>query len=278
MAEKLNLEKYRETGQHRFVVRIDPEVEDAVDQALALLDDNKVELAESRLSELSRLHPDLYVTQYGMGALLAMQGNLPEAVAYFDRCLTLFPYCVEAWYNKGIAHRQLLDISNMLKSMRKVVELGEPELDCVTEAQRLLAETGQMIFRNNGLSIDDYLRSAEEFDRAFAYLRDGRHEKALAGFQRVLKINHNHQQSYGNIGLCHALLGRREEALAAFDRALEIDPDYQPARLNRLVVLSQGDGKNLLNNREMIETEYYKDCVKAPEKNLFRRILSMTRG
>ena len=60
------------------------------------------------------------------------------------------------------------------------------------------------------------------------------------------------------LGLCLASMGRKREARAALDRALEIDPDYEPAKINRGMVLTMAEGQRPRNIRS-VEVEYYRE-------------------
>jgi tetratricopeptide (TPR) repeat protein len=61
----------------------------------------------------------------------------------------------------------------------------------------------------------------------------GRFDAAMQWYDRFLKIIPNAAAAY-NRALCLLDLDRREEALAGLDRALEIEPEHQPARSMRL--------------------------------------------
>jgi tetratricopeptide (TPR) repeat protein len=80
------------------------------------------------------------------------------------------------------------------------------------------------IYKENGLSLDVYLKCDDMFEDAYASMQNGEYEKALMGFQAVVAINSKNPQSYGNMGICYAQLGKKAEAFAAFDKALELDP------------------------------------------------------
>jgi len=67
----------------------------------------------------------------------------------------------------------------------------------------------------------------------------------VLGFKKCLEINKNHPQSWGNLGICLAMLGKKEESLKAFNMALAIDPSYSPAKTNRILVESLKEGEEL---------------------------------
>lgn len=244
-AEKYGIDKMKKSNFKEFTVRIDPELDKAVDNALRLVQKGDLARGELQLTGLLEKHPKVHKVQYGMGTLHAMKGNFAEAVFFLDKCLETFPYFVEAWFNKAVAHKNLMDLRNTIKSFRKVVEFGEREDHLVITAQKALRDMETTISRDYGLTLDLYLKSMNEFDSAFAQMKNKEYEKAIAGFRNVLEFSNKHPQSYGNIGLCYSFLGKREEALAAFDKALAIDPNYQPAQKNKALLLSLQDGQKM---------------------------------
>jgi tetratricopeptide (TPR) repeat protein len=63
--------------------------------------------------------------------------------------------------------------------------------------------------------------------------RQGRHEKALASYDRALAIRPEDVQALSNRGVTLGELGRHEDALTSYNKALALRPDYAPALSNR---------------------------------------------
>lgn len=131
-----------------------------------------------------------------------MKGNYSDSITYFDKCLEIFPYFVEAWlFNKGASHKILLDVGNTIKSFQKVLKFGDRKDHFVITAHEFLRDMEGKIHRDTGLSLELYVQSMEEFDEAFLNMQNKGYEEAITGFQNVLAVNKNHPQSYGNLGL-----------------------------------------------------------------------------
>jgi tetratricopeptide (TPR) repeat protein len=242
-----------------FIAESDPGVEREVDKALTFAKNGNIAKGEELLIDMIRKHPDLYIVQYGRGTAQAMKGDYSTAITYFDKCLEIFPYFAEAWFNKGISHKNLLDIGNAVKCLKKAIEFGESEDEFVKSARDFLKGMGESIYRDSGLSLDIYLQAIDQFDSAFLKMRNREYEDAISGFLKVCELYNNHTQSYGNLGLCYSFLGKKEEALSAFDRALEIDPGYEPAIKNRAILLSLKDGEKMPSIGKTVE--FYKQVV-----------------
>lgn len=259
----------REPTKH-FLMRIDPEVDEAVDHALAMVESGQTRAGERLLSDLLINHPDIHSVQYAMGTVCLMKGQYDEALAYFDRAIAIFPAFVEAWFNKGACYQKKLDVGGMIRAYQKVLELGDPAEDFVRTARETLTSLEKQICTDTGLRLEDYLRSMDMFHEAFAAMENRQWATALAGFQKVVALNRNSPQSYGNMGICYGFLGQKQEALAAFDKALELDPHYEPARANRELAVALQEGEEL--NYEFQSVEYYKDQT-LKERSLKQRSL-----
>jgi tetratricopeptide (TPR) repeat protein len=156
----------------------------------------------------------------------------------------------------------------MIKAYQKVVEIGDPADEFVSRANDVIKEMENRIRQDTNLTLDQYFKGMDKFNEAFAAMQNHEWEKALIGFQEVLRIDSKHTQSYGNIGICYAHLGQREEAIEALDKALELDPNYESAILNRAAVSSLKEGEKL--NAEFKAVDYYKDYL-VERKSLFEK-------
>ncbi|MFA7059808.1 MAG: tetratricopeptide repeat protein [Pedobacter sp.] len=258
-AERYGIEKMKKRQFRDFIAEINPNVDSEVDKALTFVENGNIAKGEELLIDLIRKHPNLYIVQYGMGTVQAMKGNYSGSIAYFDNCLNIFPYFTEAWFNKGISYKNLLDVGNAIKSLQKVIELGESEDDFVKTAREFVKDMAESIHRDTGLSLDIYLREMDRFDSAFLKMQNREYEEAISGFLKVCESYEQHAQSYGNLGLCYAFLGKKQEALSAFDKALTIDPRYEPAIINRAILLSLKDGEKMPTTSKTVE--FYRQLV-----------------
>ncbi|MCC7348678.1 MAG: tetratricopeptide repeat protein [Variibacter sp.] len=66
--------------------------------------------------------------------------------------------------------------------------------------------------------------------------RAGRHQDALADFNKAIGLDPNYAQAYANRGLVHRQMRRLDAALADYTRAIEIDANYAPAYVGRGIV------------------------------------------
>ena len=265
-AEKFGFEKTKRAGFDGAIASKDSEIDNAVDNALIYVENGNIEKGEELLLDLIRKYPDSYMVQYGMGTVQALKGNYSDSITYFDNCLEISPYYVQAWFNKAVSLKNFLDVGGAIEAFQKVVEYGDEGGRFVIDARSFLSEIEARIQSESGLNLEAFLHSMDDFNTAFSNLQNQEYEKAIAGFQKVLAQNENHVQSYGNLGICYAVLEKKQEALRAFDKALSIDPEYKPALDNKMILLSLGEGKKM-TDYPIEAVDYYKTVIEAQKEN-----------
>jgi tetratricopeptide (TPR) repeat protein len=228
-----------------FLMEIDPEVSAAVDRALESAERGDLGRPMETLTELFRRHPRQHDVVYGIGVVHAMGDRYRESIEWFDRAIEVYPYSLEAHFNRAISLQRLLDLKGCIRGFRKVIELGPVDDSVVAQARQQLDFTAEAIRENEGASIDDFLRSGDKFDEGFALMESGDWNGAVEAFRASAAIHDHNAPCHGNTGLCLAYLGRKAEALAELDRALEIDPEYDPARDNRRIIEDMSEGRLL---------------------------------
>ncbi len=259
-AEQFSRDKPGKTGTKKFIIKLDPELDELVDQALVKVDKGDIGTGKKIISDLMIKHPDSYTVHFGMGVIAVKRKRFDEAIKYFDRAIELNPLYVEAWFNKASCHHEKLEIGQMVRSYQKVIELGNPSEYFVRHARNILSGFAKNVRETSGLTLDLFLQTMDKFNEAFAAMENMEWNKAIKGFQEVLVVHPKHTQSYGNMGICYANLGRKQEALAALDKALELDPNYRPALMNREIVRSLEEGETL-TSAKFASVDYYKDVA-----------------
>jgi len=234
-----------------FVVALDPEVEDAVNAALELCEQGKTDVAWTRMTRLLQAHPKNHSVCYAMGVLHGFKNEHQEAIKWFDKAIAIYPYFVEAHFNKGVSHQKELQLAEAVYAYRRVVALGDPNDVPAKQAQAFLNTMAASIPRINGVDLDAYIESQVIFDRAYTQMAQGNWSAALLGFRASAAKHDRNAPTHGNQGLCLAALGYKAQALAELDRAVEIDPQYEPAMANRAVVEQMVEGIPLTGTKFM---------------------------
>lgn len=225
-----------------YVIELNPEMGEAVNSAMELAERGNTGAAWTAVTSLLRENPRNHLVCYGMGTLHAIKGEHKEAIKWFDKAISIFPYFVEAHFNKAVSYQKQLDVGNAIRAYRKVVELGDPNDTPAKLAVSFLDDMAVSIRQHEGVDLDSYMESQLEFDHAFTLMEQGDWSGALAGFRASATKNDRNAPVHGNMGLCLAKLGRKAQSLAELDRAIEIDPRYKPAMTNRIVVEFMEEG------------------------------------
>ncbi|MBK7000770.1 MAG: hypothetical protein IPH35_12625 [Rhodoferax sp.] len=231
----------------RFVIEMNPDVDDAVDAALALCEQGNVDAAWAGMTRLRQRYPRSHQVCFGMGVLYIFKDEYEEAISWFDEAIAIYPYYVEAHFNRAAAYKNLFNIGETVRSFRKVVQLGDPNDTPVIQARSFLDEMTEVIRKNAGIDLESYIEALSLFDQAVQLMDRRDWSGALAGFRASAEKYDRNAPTHGNMGLCLANLGFKAQALAELDRALEIDPEYAPAMTNRVTVGYMEEGTPLPN-------------------------------
>lgn len=239
-----------------FTVYLNPDIDDAVDNALMIAERN-IDEGQRIMTKLLFKHPNYHSVQYGMGVIGILQNEDNKALTYFEKAVKINPIFIEAWFNKGTIHQKRLEVKEMVEAFRNVINYGEPKDKPVRHAKEIISHLEKST-KKDGLTLDEYLSLMDIFNDAFNDLKKGNYNKAVNGFNQVVAKYPTHVQSYGNLGLCYGILGLKQEALKNLDKALELDPKYEPAIINRKAIASLKEGEKL-HDSSALSVDYYKD-------------------
>lgn len=129
----------------------------------------------------------------------------------------------------------ILELINRRNRNKEIHEMAKHDWD--SYAKDMVEKMG----RGNGKGEDDRFGNASlEDDQAINprdasacwtmkgldLKRSGRHQEAIACFDRALKINPRDALAWSHKGLVLAFLGRHQEAIPCYNRALKINPGY----------------------------------------------------
>ncbi|MEW5855942.1 MAG: tetratricopeptide repeat protein, partial [Cyanobacteriota bacterium] len=175
-----------------------------------------------------------------LGDLLAAGKEYEEAIASYDQALKIKPDKDEAWFNRGIALKNLGRLEEAVASYDQALKI-KPGKD---EAWNNRGVTLKKLERLEEAvaSYDQALKIKPDkdeawFNRGIALKKLGRLEEAVASYDQALKIKPDKDKAWFNRGNALGDLGRLEEAIASYDQALKIKPDKDKAWFNRGIAL-----------------------------------------
>ncbi len=238
------------------------------EEVSSLMENKHFRDARKEIQQMLENYPERWEPFYLKGTCLAMEGKADQAIRLFNRAIAVEP-TAETYLNLAGAHQSLFHIEEWITCLQKVVELDGAAGSFGHIARELIDEFAASIVKSYGISLDQYLTGAEIYDHAFRNLNAGHVDEAIRGFREVLKVLPHHVQSYGNLGLAYAGKGDRDLAIACLDRAIELDADYQPAIVNRRILLTAPDARLAVQSLKKID--FYGDRTRARSRSASAR-------
>jgi tetratricopeptide (TPR) repeat protein/ADP-heptose:LPS heptosyltransferase len=215
------------------------------DLGASLAQQGKLDEAIIQFRRALQVQPNHAETYNNLGNALAIQENLPQAVACYQRALQLKPAYASAESNLGNALAMQERWDEAVACFRRALQL-EPDHVEVYEnmgkafaRQRNFAEAAVAYRHAARLKPNDPLAH----NRLAGVLRaDGQLDEAVICHQRALQLQPDYAEAYLGLAMSWELQSKFAEALAAYQRALELKPDFVDAHWNRaLCRLRLGD-------------------------------------
>ena len=176
------------------------------------------------------------------GTVLQRQGRLEEALAAYDRAVSLKPDYAEAHAGRGAALLQQKRLEEALGAFDQALchEPDAPELHfhrgVILHRQGLLEEA-LAAYDRAVLLKPDYAEA--HAGRGAIRFQQGQLEDALAACDQALQSRPNVSELHFSRGRVLRRLARAGEALAAYEQALHLQPDYAEAHFARGVLLQE---------------------------------------
>ncbi len=136
---------------------------------------------------------DIYLQR---GIIYSYQGNLPGAVDEYNAVIDLDPQNAQAYYLRGMARADLLDLKGAIEDLNHALELNP---------------------RDEGI----YYR------RGLVYDRMGEDEKAIADYSEAIKLNDKNPGVFYKRGILFNRLEKFDEAINDFTTVIRLGSDQQ---------------------------------------------------
>ena len=142
------------------------------------------------------------VAYYNRALAFQKEGRLDEAIADFNRVITLSPFDAKAHYERGRIYDDKGELAKSAADYDKALELLPTYLDALTS-------------------------------RGVLFGKAGAYADAIEQFSRAISIDPQNAESYNNRGLSFFLIGQMERAREDFSRAIVLDRNNATVYLNR---------------------------------------------
>lgn len=211
-----------------------------VNELVGLYEAGRLRDLERRAKKLARRFPQAVILLELLGAALAGQGKLADAVACFQRIAKASPSNPDAHYNLGLALHQIGRHEAAVSSYRKALELNSSNPVAQSNLGISLAELERF-----DEAVDAYraaIATAPEHAEAYSNIgialkRLGRTEEAIEAYQQALKLRPDFAEAHNNLGNLLREMSRNEEALSHFEEAVVANPEFESALVNRAETL-----------------------------------------
>jgi tetratricopeptide (TPR) repeat protein len=170
------------------------------------------------------------------GMTFKQQGDVPKALAAFDKAIQLDPKSAAAYIKRGNVHSDNGDLSQAIADYTSALK-ADPE-SALAYMNRGLAHAKRGEFDavladcTEAIRIDKKLAAAY-FIRGAAYSSRGERHRAIAEFTLALRLDPNNALAFNDRGLAFAEQGEYDRALRDYTAALRIDPRLVLAYVNR---------------------------------------------
>jgi tetratricopeptide (TPR) repeat protein len=195
-------------------------------------------------SDTIEKNPLSWMAHNNLGAVLADEGRLEEALSHYLKALQLNSTHPEIHNNLGNALAKLGKLRQAETHYLQALQTNPDYVKAHNNLGNLLATQGRLDEAMNHFS--EALRLRPDYVEAHINLGNvlasqGKFDEAINHYSEALRIKPDSAQAHYNLGNTFAFMGRLEEAIAHYSEALRIKPDYVAARKNLELVLQIKD-------------------------------------
>ena len=193
-------------------------------------------------NSFSAVDPHTKRTLLWTGNCLVSLGRFKEAAHYFQRSTFIDSTYPDAWYNWGVALRNMDSLDECLSKYQKATLLKPSFLLAWNNWGVVLSKLGNykeaMSTFDEGIANYDPKRSDETvlaklwYNSGLAIAQLDSFEKAATRFEKAIGLGFNHPSIWYNVGVVLGSLNRDDKAIAAYEKAIELDSGYFEAWFN----------------------------------------------
>lgn len=234
-------------------------VEERVDYFLEQAEAGRLKKAKAGIEALLEEHPGASHVHFARGVIAIYENNHVAGIESFDRAIEIDPDLDEAWMNKASAHAVLLQPVEMVAALLKVCELTASDDELHLLAQEKLADFEELVLKNEGLTLDDFLEAEAYFAQALDCYKNDAFEEAIRIMKDDVACITENERTLTLLGACYRGLKKWKLSREALERALEIKPGHPTARMNIVMLDAEEQGgdvsKAIIEGVECLQKE-----------------------
>lgn len=174
-----------------------------------------------------------------LGRALQRQNRFDEAIAQYQRALSINPKWATAYNNLGtvLADKAMPDgsLDDAIAQYRRAIELDRHLVAPHSNLGLAYFRQGKVVDAimeyQRAIAVDPKIANPHVF-LGMALYREGKAEEAIAEYHRAIEIDPRHATAHNDLGLALASEGKIDDAIAEYRRAIDIAPNYKGAREN----------------------------------------------
>ena len=213
-------------------------------QALALINQGKVQEASSIYRELISAGTRNHIVYGNLATICGMQGRFNELIELLRKALKLKHNYPDAHNNLGIALHEQGDLDAAVASYKTALKLDPNHSSAHYNLGDALQDKGDLTAAiasyNKALQLNPNYPEAHN-NLGIALLNQGDLVAAITSLNKALQLNPNYPEAHNNLGKTLQEQGDLSAAIASFKKALRLNPKYPDAHNNLgIVLLDQG--------------------------------------
>ena len=166
-------------------------------------------------------NPAAWMAHNNLGALLARQGKLTEAIEQYERALQVKPDFTEVYNNLGNTLAEQGKLPEAVQCYKRAIELKPSYAEAYYNLGNVLAHQGKLL-------------------------------EAIQHYERAVKLKPDYAEACYNMGVALRAEGKVIEAIQQFEQAIQLQSDYVEALNNLAYVLATSQNALLRNTTRAI--------------------------
>lgn len=248
------------------------------DRGLRLIQEGNIEEAIKYYDKAIELDPEQSSFYYNRGLARQMKKEFERALEDYSTAIRLDKEFISAYLNRGLVMYQLEELEEAVQDYNRVLELDPENVTAYNMRGRIRTDLGYfeeaILDFNSALDINpDHLISLS--NRAYTHQCLDEFQSAVEDYTQLLQKDTNNAQAYNNRGTAKLKINDIQGALSDFDKAATIDSNYGKAFYNRAVVWMKLEDykKAILDLEKAAELdENLKSKIQGHLKNCMARI------
>jgi tetratricopeptide (TPR) repeat protein len=221
-------------------------VEQALKEENPAVKNNLLQKSIEQLNKGVSLIPNYNDAWYNLGMAYKELGDSKNAVYAFDQARSYKPFNdASKLTNSGIAYGKNGQYDKAIADLTRAAELDNDNYEIYNNLGLYLGESG-----NKQASFEVFekaLKLKPDFDKVYynrgnIHAQNKEYREAIEDYKKTLSINASFGDAYNNLGNCYAVLNERDSAKIWFGKSITIDPNNVKAIINLSIIYrSLGD-------------------------------------